>query len=108
MWPNLLAKNGFYKMFSPIRDVIIIKKSDASDKTKGGIFIPATVENKAFFHGVVVACGDGILTESGNIVPLKIKVNDKVIFGKSGSLDIQIDGEDYVMMRENNILGIEY
>lgn len=94
-------------MFKPIRDVIIVKKLDASDISKGGIYIPKTVENAAFVKGLVVATGDGILTESGNIVDLKVKTGDKVVYGKSGGLDIQIDGEDFVMMRESNILGTE-
>jgi len=94
-------------MFKPIRDVIIVKKSGTAEKTKGGIYIPATVENKTFFSGVVVAAGDGILTESGKIVELQVKVGDTVVYGKSGCLDIQVDGDDFVMMRESNILGIE-
>jgi chaperonin GroES len=94
-------------MFKPIRDVIIVKKSDAAERTKGGIYIPATVESKTMFAGVVVAAGDGILTESGKIVELMVKVGDKVVFGKTGCVDIVVDGENFVMMRENNILGIE-
>lgn len=94
-------------MFKPIRDVIVVKKSESADKTKGGLFIPQNVDNRTIYHGVVVAAGDGILTESGNIVELKVKEGDKIVYGKSGALDIQIDGEDYIMMRENNILGID-
>lgn len=94
-------------MFKPIRDVIIVKKSDSAEKTKGGIYIPATVENKEFFSGVVMAVGSGILTESGKVVELEVKVGDTVVYGKSGSLGIQIQGDDYVMMRESNILGVE-
>lgn len=94
-------------MFKPIRDVIVVKKAETAEKTRGGLFIPSTVDNRTVFHGLVVAAGDGVLTESGNIVELKVKQNDKVIFGKSGCMDIQVDGEDFVMMRENNILGIE-
>lgn len=93
-------------MFSPIRDVVIIKKSDAAGKTKGGLFIPATVESNTMFEGVVVAAGDGILTESGKIVELRVKTGDKVVFGKTGCVDIVVDGDNFVMMRENNILGI--
>lgn len=94
-------------MFKPIRDVIIVKKSEGLDRTKGGIYIPKTVESETFFSGVVVAAGDGILTESGKIVELQVKVGDKVVYGKSGCLDIQVDGENFVMMRESNILGID-
>jgi len=94
-------------MFKPIRDVIIVKKLDASDRTKGGIYIPSTVEDRAFLKGLVVATGDGILTESGKIVELQVKNGDTVVYGKTGGLTIQIDGEDFIMMRESNILGVE-
>lgn len=94
-------------MFKPVRDVLVVKKTDAADRTKGGIFIPATVDDKTMFHGVVVACGDGILTESGIIVPLVVKQGDKILFGKTGCLNIQVDGEDFVMMRENNVIGVD-
>lgn len=94
-------------MFRPIRDVVIVKKSEGAEKTKGGIFIPLTVDSKTMFEGVVVAAGDGILTESGQVAELKVKAGDKVLYGKSGCLEIQFGGEDFVMMRENNILGID-
>jgi chaperonin GroES len=94
-------------MFTPIRDVVIVKKLDDNERTKGGLFIPGTVDSRAISHGIVIAAGDGILTESGNVVELKVKAGDKVVYGKTGCLDIQIEGEDFVMMREANILGIE-
>lgn len=92
-------------MFRPIRDVIIVKKEEV-EKSRGGIYIPTTVDSHTIFHGLVVAAGDGILTESGNVVELKVKKGDRVVFGKSGCVDIQIDGESFVMMRENNVLGV--
>lgn len=92
-------------MFRPIRDVVIVKKIEGDKQTKSGLFIPAT-ETKDFHKGEVVAAGDGILTDNGVIVPLGVKVGDVIVFGKSGSVDIVIDGENFVMMRESNILGV--
>lgn len=91
--------------FQPIRDVVLVKKEEIT-QSKGGIFIPTTVVDKGSNEGVVLAVGDGIITESGTILSLKVKVGDKVMFGKSGCIEVKIDSQDYLLMRENNILGI--
>jgi len=94
------------QMIRPIRDAILVKK-DEVEMSKGGIIIPKTVgKDDTFFEGTIVAVGDGILTDSGKIAPLKVIAGDKVMFGNSGCADVKIDGKPFVIMREGNILGI--
>lgn len=92
--------------FRPIWDGVLVKRAEVHT-TKGGIVIPLTAgKDDVFFEGTVIEAGDGVLTESGNVVPLKVKAGDQVMFGKAGFVEIKLDGDNYLIMRENNILGI--
>jgi chaperonin GroES len=89
----------------PLQDRVIVKRIEEEDKSKGGIIIPDTAKEKPQ-EGKVVAVGKGKLGEDGKITPLDVKVNDLVLFGKYSGSEINIDGDEHLIMREEDILGI--
>lgn len=89
----------------PLQDRIIVKRIEEEEKTKGGIFIPDTAKEKPQ-EGKVVAVGRGKIGEDGKIIPLDVKVNDRVLFGKYSGTEIKIDGDEHLIMREDDILGV--
>jgi chaperonin GroES len=89
----------------PLHDRVIVRRSDAEEKTASGIIIPDTAKEKPQ-EGVVVAVGSGIRKEDGTVLPLDVKENDKVLFGKYAGTEIKIEGEELMMMKEDDILGI--
>jgi chaperonin GroES len=89
----------------PLQDRVIVKRIEEEEKTKGGIIIPDTAKEKPQ-EGRVVAVGKGKVNEDGKITPLDIKVNDRVLFGKYSGSEINIDGEEHLIMREEDILGV--
>ncbi len=89
----------------PIQDRVIVKREEAEDKTAGGIIIPDTSKEKPS-KGVIVAVGDGARDDKGNIIPMTLKVGDKVFFTKWGGTEIKIDDEDLLIMKESDILAI--
>ncbi|MFN3307257.1 MAG: co-chaperone GroES [Candidatus Kapaibacteriota bacterium] len=90
---------------SPLHDRVIIKPSQPEEVTKGGIIIPDTAKEKPM-QGEVIAVGPGKLTEDGKVVPLTVKVGDKVLYGKYSGTEVEINGEQYLIMRESDILAI--
>lgn len=89
----------------PLQDRVIVKRIEEEEKSKGGIIIPDTAKEKPQ-EGKVVAVGKGKANEDGKITPLDVKVNDRVLFGKYSGSEINIDGEEHLIMREEDILGI--
>ena len=89
----------------PLQDRIIVKRVEEEGKTAGGIFIPETAKEKPQ-QGEVVAVGKGKLTEDGKVIPMDVKVGDKVLFGKYSGSEVKLDGVDYLIMREDDILGV--
>ena len=89
----------------PLQDRIIVKRVEEEVKTAGGIFIPETAKEKPQ-QGEVVAVGKGKLTEDGKVIPMDVKVGDKVLFGKYAGSEVKLDGVDYLIMREDDILGV--
>ena len=89
----------------PLQDRVIVKRIQEEEKTKGGIIIPDTAKEKPQ-EGKVVAVGKGKANEDGKVVPLDVKVNDRILFGKYSGSDITIDGEEHLIMREEDILGV--
>jgi chaperonin GroES len=89
----------------PLQDRIIVKRIEEEGKTAGGIFIPETAKEKPQ-KGEVIAVGKGKKTEDGKVVPVDVKAGDKVLFGKYAGTEIKIDGEEFLIMREDDILGI--
>jgi chaperonin GroES len=89
----------------PLQDRVIVKRIEEEEKTKGGLIIPDTAKEKPQ-EGKIVSVGKGKLNEDGKIMPLDVKVNDRVLFGKYSGTEINIDGEEHLIMREEDILGI--
>lgn len=89
----------------PLHDRVLVQRLDNEETTKGGIIIPDTAKEKPQ-EGKVVAVGTGRILEDGSKKPLEIKKGDKVLFSKYGGTDISIDGEDYLIMREEDILAV--
>ena len=89
----------------PLQDRVIVKRIQEEEKTKGGIIIPDTAKEKPQ-EGKVVAVGKGKANEDGKVVPLDVKVNDRILFGKYSGSEITIDGEEHLIMREEDILGV--
>jgi chaperonin GroES len=89
----------------PLNDRVLVKRLEEEEKTKGGIIIPDTAKEKPA-EGKVVAVGPGKRNEKGEILPLQVKDGDRVLFSKYGGTDIRLDGEDYLIMREDDILGV--
>lgn len=89
----------------PLHDRVIVKRRDAETTTASGIIIPDTAKEKPQ-EGDVVAVGTGIKREDGTLVPLDVKEGDKVLFGKYAGTEIKIDGEEMLMMKEDDILGV--
>jgi chaperonin GroES len=91
--------------FRPLHDRVLLKALEGEEKTKGGIIIPDTAKEKPV-QGKVIAVGAGARDESGKLVPMGVKVGDKVIYGKWSGTEVKIDGEDLMIMKESDILGI--
>ena len=89
----------------PLRDRVIVRRLAEEEKTKGGIIIPDTAKEKPI-EGEVVAVGSGKVLDDGKVVPLEIKKGDRVLFGKYSGTEVKVEGEEYLMMREEDILGI--
>jgi len=89
----------------PLQDRVIVKRVEEEETTKGGIIIPDTAKEKPI-EGEVVAVGNGKVLENGKKQPLEVKVGDKILFGKYAGTDIKIDGEEHLIMREDDIIAI--
>jgi chaperonin GroES len=89
----------------PLQDRIIVKRVEEETKTAGGLFIPETAKEKPQ-RGKIVAVGNGKKTEDGKVLPLDVKVGDTVLFGKYAGTEINVDGDDLLMMREDDILAV--
>ena len=91
--------------FRPMHDRVLVRRMDEDSKTAGGIIIPDSAQEKPS-QGVIVAVGTGLRTEDGKITPLDVKPKDKVLFGKWSGSEVTIDGEELLIMKESDILGI--
>ncbi|NUQ80122.1 MAG: co-chaperone GroES [Bacteroidetes bacterium] len=89
----------------PLADRIVVKPSAAEEKTKGGLFIPDTAKEKPQ-QGEVVAVGPGKVADSGQTLALQVKVGDRILYGKYSGTEIQIDGTDYLIMRESDVFAV--
>ncbi len=91
--------------FRPLHDRVLIKVLDSEEKTSGGIIIPDSAKEKPQ-EGEVVAAGPGAMNESGKLAPMDVKVGDIVLFGKWSGTEVKIDGKEYSIMKESDIMGI--
>jgi chaperonin GroES len=89
----------------PLQDRVIVKRIEEEEKTKGGIIIPDTAKEKPQ-EGKVIAVGKGKVNDDGKLTPLDVKVGDKILFGKYSGSEIKLNGEEHLIMREDDILGI--
>ncbi|HEX2769001.1 MAG TPA: co-chaperone GroES [Geobacteraceae bacterium] len=89
----------------PLQDRILVKRIEEEAKTAGGIYIPDTAKEKPVM-GQVVSVGNGKKAEDGKIIPLDVKAGDRVLFGKYSGSEVKVEGEEYLIMREDDILGI--
>ncbi len=91
--------------FRPLHDRVVVRRIESDDRTKGGIIIPDTAKEKPM-EGEVVAAGPGARDENGKINPLDVKEGDRIIFGKWSGTEVKIDGEELLIMKESDIMGI--
>ena len=91
--------------FRPLHDRVLVKRIEAEEKTAGGIIIPDSAKEKPS-EGEVVSVGSGARADDGKITPLDVKAGDKILFGKWSGTEVKVDGEDLIIMKESDILGI--
>lgn len=91
--------------FRPLHDRVVVRRVDSEEKTAGGIIIPDTAQEKPM-EGEIVAAGNGARDDSGSVVALDVKAGDRVLFGKWSGTEVKIDGEDLLIMKESDIMGV--
>ena len=91
--------------FRPLHDRVVVKRVDEDTKTKGGIIIPETAQEKPM-QGKIIAVGPGARDESGKLVPIDVKKGDMVLFGKWSGTEVKIDGDELLIMKESDIMGV--
>ncbi len=91
--------------FKPLYDRVLVERLESEEKTAGGIIIPDTAKEKPM-EGLVIAVGNGTKNDKGDIVPLQVKAGDKILFGKWSGTEIKLEGKDYLVMKESDIMGI--
>ncbi len=91
--------------FRPLHDRVVVRRLEQEEKTSGGIIIPDTAKEKPM-EGEIIAAGPGARNETGQLVPLDVKVGDRVLFGKWSGTEVKIDGEELMIMKESDIMGI--
>ena len=91
--------------FRPLHDRVVVRRVESEEKTAGGIIIPDTAKEKPS-EGEVVAVGSGARDDSGNVVPLDVKPGDRILFGKWSGTEVKLNGEDLLIMKESDIMGI--
>ena len=91
--------------FRPLHDRVVVKRLEGEEKTKGGIIIPDSAKEKPQ-EGKIVAVGPGSRDESGKLVPLDVKAGDRILFGKWSGTEVKVDGDDLLIMKESDVLGI--
>jgi len=91
--------------FRPLHDRVVVRRVESEEKTAGGIIIPDTAKEKPQ-EGEIIAVGPGGRDESGKLVPLDVKVGDRILFGKWSGTEVKIDGEDLLIMKESDVMGV--
>jgi chaperonin GroES len=103
--PNKIQEEDRTMKFRPLHDRVVVRRLDGEEKTKGGIIIPDTAKEKPQ-EGEVIAVGPGGRDEAGKLTPLDVKKGDRVLFGKWSGTEVKIDGQDVLIMKESDILGV--
>jgi chaperonin GroES len=103
--PRSLEQEGNDMAFRPLHDRVVVKRLEGEEKTKGGIIIPDTVKEKPQ-EGRIIAVGPGGRDETGKLIPLDVKAGDRILFGKWSGTEVKIDGDDLLIMKESDVLGV--
>ncbi len=90
---------------TPLHDRVLVRRLEGDEKTAGGLIIPDSAKEKPA-EGEVIACGEGARKDSGELIPMAVKTGDNVLFGKWSGTEVSVDGEDLLMMKESDILGL--
>jgi chaperonin GroES len=93
------------KKFKPLYDRVLVKRVEAEEKTAAGIIIPDTAKEKPM-EGEIIAVGNGARTDQGQVLPMTLKVGERVLFGKWSGNEVKLDGDDYVIMKESDVMGV--
>ncbi len=91
--------------FTPLHDRVLVRRLEGEEKTAGGLIIPDSAKEKPA-EGEVIACGEGARKDSGELIPMAVKAGDKVLFGKWSGTEVTIDGEELLIMKESDIMGL--
>jgi chaperonin GroES len=91
--------------FTPLHDRVLIRRIEGEEKTKGGLIVPDTAKEKPS-EGEVISVGEGARTEAGELIPMSVKVGDRILFGKWSGSEVHLDGEDLLIMKEADVLGV--
>ena len=91
--------------FKPLHDRVLVRRVESDDKTKGGLIIPDSAKEKPS-EGEVVACGEGARKDSGELIEMGVKAGDRILFGKWSGTEVTVDGEELLIMKESDILGL--
>ena len=103
--PYYQEDNMATSSFRPLHDRVVVRRIDAEEKTKGGIIIPDTAKEKPQ-EGEIIAVGSGARDEAGKLIPLDVKAGDRVLFGKWSGTEVKLNGEDLLIMKESDIMGV--
>src|SRR3954470_16618262 len=104
-WRRANTRRGTSMQFRPLHDRVVVRRIEGEEKTKGGIIIPDTAKEKPQ-EGEIVAVGSGARDESGKVVALDVKAGDRILFGKWSGTEVKLDGEDLLIMKESDIMGV--
>jgi len=91
--------------FTPLHDRVLVRRVESDEKTSGGLIIPDSAKEKPA-EGEVVSCGSGARKDSGELIPMDVKAGDKILFGKWSGTEVKVDGEELLIMKESDILGV--
>ena len=91
--------------FRPLHDRVVVRRIESDERTAGGIIVPDTAKEKPQ-EGEVIAVGPGARDESGKLIPLDLKAGDRILFGKWSGTEVKIDGQDYLIMKESDVMGV--
>ena len=91
--------------FVPLHDRVLVRRIEGEDKTSGGLIIPDSAKEKPQ-EGEVISCGEGARKDSGDLIPMGVKAGDRILFGKWSGTEVKIDGEDLLIMKESDIMGV--
>jgi chaperonin GroES len=100
-----MFQGGISMNVRPLQDRLLVKRSDSEEKTQGGLYIPSSAKERPM-EGVVIAAGPGKTNDKGELIAMQVKTGDRVLFAKYSGTEIKVDGEEHLILREDDILGI--